>query len=52
VPRRSPSRSDFISLSGKMQVPFLLDPNTGVTMFESAEIRRYLYDTYALATVN
>lgn len=48
VPRRSPDRDAFVSLSGKMQVPFVVDPNTGVTMFESADIRRYLYDTYAL----
>ena len=48
VPRRSPDREAFVSFSGKMQVPFLQDPNTGVTMFESADIRRYLYDTYAL----
>ena len=48
VPRRSPDRDAFVSLSGKMQVPFLVDPNTGATMFESADIRRYLYDTYAL----
>ena len=47
VPRRSPDRGAFVSLSGKMQVPYLLDPNTGATMFESADIRRYLYDTYA-----
>lgn len=48
VPRKSPDRGEFISSSGKMQVPYLLDPNTGVEMFESAEIRRYLYETYAL----
>jgi glutathione S-transferase len=48
VPRRSPDRGEFISLSGKMQVPYLLDPNTGTRMFESSEIRDYLYDTYAL----
>lgn len=49
VPRRSPDRSEFVSLSGKMQVPYLHDPNTGARMFESARIRRYLYDTYAVA---
>jgi len=49
VPRRSPDRGRFVSVSGKMQVPFLLDPNTGVQMFESGEIREYLYETYALA---
>ena len=48
VPRRSPDREGFIALSGKMQVPFLIDPNTGTQMFESADLRRYLYDTYAL----
>ena len=48
VPRRSPDRERFIALSGKMQVPFLVDPNTGTQMFESADVRRYLYDTYAL----
>lgn len=48
VPRRSPDRDAFVSLSGKMQVPYLLDPNTGVRMFESGDIRAYLYETYAL----
>lgn len=48
VPRRSPAREAFIAVSGKMQVPYLRDPNTGVEMFESAEIRRYLFDTYAI----
>jgi glutathione S-transferase len=28
-------------------VPYLVDPNTGVEMFESADIVRYLEDTYA-----
>mgnify|MGYP001816641442 CR=1 FL=1 len=48
VPRRSPNRPGFTSISGKMQVPYLLDANTGVSMFESADIRAYLYETYAL----
>ena len=48
VPRRSPDRESFVSLSGKMQVPYLLDPNTGARMFESADIRAYLYGTYAV----
>lgn len=47
VPRRSPDREAFVSLSGKMQVPYLRDPNTRAAMFESANIRAYLYDTYA-----
>ena len=48
VPRKSPDRAGFVSSSGKMQVPYLVDPNSGVAMFESAEIRSYLYDSYAL----
>lgn len=41
-------RPDFVARSGKMQVPYLVDPNTGREMFESAEIVRYLNETYAL----
>ena len=31
-----------------MMVPYLFDPNTGKEMFESAEIVRYLDQTYAV----
>ncbi|MGB5811515.1 MAG: glutathione S-transferase N-terminal domain-containing protein [Polyangiales bacterium] len=48
LPRDSPSRHGFVELSGKMQVPYLVDPNTGAEMFESDAIRDYLYATYAL----
>lgn len=48
VPRRSPDRDGFVAISGRMQVPYLLDPNTGIQMFESGDIRRYLYATYAV----
>lgn len=34
VPRGSPDRAEFVALSGKMQVPYLVDPNTGARMFE------------------
>ena len=34
------------SPSGKMMVPYLVDPNTGVEMFESADIAAYLHATY------
>ncbi|MFH3976540.1 glutathione S-transferase N-terminal domain-containing protein, partial [Acinetobacter pittii] len=33
-------------MQGKMQVPYLVDPNTGVKMFESAEIVKYLKKQY------
>ncbi len=48
VAKRSPSRDAFVARSGKMQVPWLHDPNTGVSMFESADIVAYLNETYAI----
>ena len=50
VARGSPQREAFVARSGKMMVPYLADPNTGREMFESADIVKYLNDTYA-ATV-
>ncbi len=43
----SPKRPAFAERSGKLMVPWLVDPNTGVSMFESADIARYLERTYA-----
>ena len=48
VAKRSAKRDAFVRRAGKMQVPYLVDPNTGVAMFESANIARYLDTTYAL----
>jgi glutaredoxin len=48
VAKGSPGREAFVARSGKMMVPYLVDPNTGVSMFESAEIVDYLVRTYAL----
>ena len=48
VAKGSPKRDAFMARSGKMQVPYLLDPNTGRGMFESADIVAYLDATYAL----
>ena len=48
VAKDSPGREAFVERSGKMMVPYLVDPNTGRAMFESADICRYLEDTYAL----
>jgi glutathione S-transferase len=47
VAKGSPRRVAFARRSGRMQVPWLSDPNTGETMFESADIVRYLERTYA-----
>ena len=48
VAKGSPSREAFVERSGRMMVPYLADPNTGVEMFESADIVAYLERTYAL----
>jgi glutathione S-transferase len=48
VARGSPKREAFVARSGKMMVPYLADPNTGVEMFESADIVRYLERNYAV----
>ncbi|KAE8657794.1 Thioredoxin family protein isoform 2 [Hibiscus syriacus] len=45
--RGSPKRQILYERVGHFQVPFLEDPNTGVQMFESAEIVEYLKATYA-----
>jgi anaphase-promoting complex subunit 7 len=42
----SRKRPDFEARHGKVQVPFLEDPNTGRSMFESRDIVNYLVDTY------
>jgi glutathione S-transferase len=47
VAKNSPSRAAFTKRSGKMMVPYLVDPNTKTAMFESADIVAYLDRTYA-----
>jgi len=46
VAKGSPGRDAFIERSGKMMVPYLVDPNTDTEMFESADIVAYLDRTY------
>lgn len=41
------NRSALHQATGRVQVPYLIDPNTGTALFESAEIIRYLDDQYA-----
>lgn len=43
----SPRRAAFVERTGKMQVPYLHDPNTDTAMFESLAIERYLEERYA-----
>ncbi|HXG27479.1 MAG TPA: glutathione S-transferase N-terminal domain-containing protein [Nevskiales bacterium] len=47
-PIRGRNRLRLYELTGRQQVPYLIDPNTGTAMFESADIRRYLLETYAI----
>lgn len=39
-------RPDVVERGGKAQFPYLVDPNTGVEMYESLDIVTYLYETY------
>jgi glutathione S-transferase len=50
VAKGSPRRKAFVERSGRMMVPYLVDSNTGTAMFESAEISRYLIETYGETT--
>jgi glutathione S-transferase len=40
------NRRKLVERGGKMMVPYLVDPNTRLAMYESAEIQRYLLKTY------
>eukprot|EP00532_Pseudo-nitzschia_australis_P014970 CAMPEP_0168274592 /NCGR_PEP_ID=MMETSP0141_2-20121125/17376_1 /TAXON_ID=44445 /ORGANISM="Pseudo-nitzschia australis, Strain 10249 10 AB" /LENGTH=481 /DNA_ID=CAMNT_0008216181 /DNA_START=64 /DNA_END=1509 /DNA_ORIENTATION=- len=49
--KESPRRAELASITGgSSQCPYLIDPNTGVSMPESAVIVEYLYKNYALWT--
>ncbi len=41
------NRQALLARAGKVQVPYLIDPNHAVAMFESADILAYLDRTYA-----
>lgn len=41
------NRKLLFERAGRVQVPYLIDPNTGVEMFESTDILAYLDKTYA-----
>ncbi|KAK9829088.1 hypothetical protein WJX72_003830 [[Myrmecia] bisecta] len=47
VARGSPKRQELFEKRGQFQAPYLEDPNTGVALFESADIIKYLNETYA-----
>lgn len=45
-PLPNTKRSAFFAEHGNVQVPYLIDPNTGSDLFESADILEYLNETY------
>jgi glutaredoxin len=45
-PIKNTKRDVFFKKYGNVQVPFLIDPNTGEELFESLEIVKYLDKTY------
>jgi glutathione S-transferase len=47
LPIAGRTRTELLERAGKVQVPYLVDPNTDVAMFESVAIRGYLVETYA-----
>ncbi|KAL3791663.1 hypothetical protein HJC23_003920 [Cyclotella cryptica] len=49
--KMSPRRNELAKIAGgSSQCPYLIDPNTGVKLAESADIISYLYKTYGLWT--
>lgn len=40
------NRRAFLERAGKMMVPYIIDPNTGVSMWETGDIKDYLRTTY------
>ena len=47
-PRGSYNRERLLEKTGRFQVPYLEDPNTGVSLFESAAIIEYVEKVYAV----
>ncbi len=47
VPKGSPKRSFLQALGGRQQVPFLVDQDRGVKMYESGDIIAYLEEHYS-----
>ncbi len=41
-------RPEVIERGGKAQFPYLVDPNTGIEMYESLEIIAYLFESYGM----
>lgn len=48
LPIKGRNRLRMHERTGRLQVPYLIDPNTDVGMYESAEIVKYLRQTYGM----
>jgi glutathione S-transferase len=46
TPQGSASRGELQRRGGKVQVPYLVDPNTGTEMYETEDIIDYLHEKY------
>jgi glutathione S-transferase len=42
----SPNREELLELGGKHQVPFMVDEEKGISMYESGDIVNYLNSNY------
>lgn len=47
VPPTTEKRRELVERAGRLQIPCLIDPNTGQTIYDSALIVTYLEETYA-----
>jgi len=45
--RGTPGREEVVQLGGRSQVPFLVDEDAGVQMYESADIAEYMRRKFA-----
>ncbi|ONK57145.1 uncharacterized protein A4U43_C10F17070 [Asparagus officinalis] len=51
-PKKGPTfRPKVLEMGGKQQFPYMVDPNTGVAMYESDDIVKYLVNKYGDGTV-
>jgi glutathione S-transferase len=46
--RGSANRDKMVEMTGRFQVPYLVDPNTGISLYESTEIEKYLEAVYTV----
>lgn len=46
--RGSANRDKMMAKTGRFQIPYLVDPNTGIEMYESEEIVKYLEEVYTV----